>query len=200
MCVCVCVRARARACVNQGFQRARATALRALASTGPRALDGLCHGLTMQTHVLPLLDPRSRLPPPPAPSYPALARFVLHDDVVQKRTLTDAMVKAKGKGAWLLPDLAFALSYRLEHKHHHLVVPTPCCASRLPLPASRLLLHHLVLPTTPCSCSSLLLIQGGAAAGQELKGWQQVPMGLSRQVPCGCRGARASRQALAPAA
>jgi len=50
-----------------------------------------------------------------------LQRFVLHDDVIRKRTLSDAIAKAKGKGAWLLPDLAYALSYKLAQREHYLV-------------------------------------------------------------------------------
>ena len=50
-----------------------------------------------------------------------LQRFVLRDDVVRKRSLTDAIARAKGKGVWLLPDLAFALRYRLQHAQHYRV-------------------------------------------------------------------------------
>lgn len=78
--------------------------------------------LCTSTNVLNLLPPPRCPRSPPASSHLTIDRFVLHDDVVPKRTLTDAMVKAKGKGAWLLPDLAFALSYRLGHKSHRLVV------------------------------------------------------------------------------
>jgi len=96
-----------------------------------------------------------------------LQRFVLLDDVIQKRTLTDAIAKAKGKGAWLLPDLAFALSYRLSPSQR-LVPPAA-------LVAKEVLASQAV-------ADAIKLTPNGAARAQEMLSEMSASMSLPTGV------------------